>query len=236
MNKTLTPDNNSEMARCLKDLRKTERISAEEFGNRVGLSQNYITRIENGTIKKPSFETMSLIAQAASKLDVVKNHDINLNQYDTMFAKTVQSFSYVTEMSNSREIQSELITKMEGIESLVSEDGLKFINRHLHHLKLLKNLEEFIVESKRRTNQVTFAEWFKSTSTILLEIPNLVKGLNHYFTSIDINSDKDIEYKSNEFLCTLLNYLTVSSSLPISQDTVDDLLFDESSRPQIPSD
>jgi len=56
----------------IKDTRKKSGLSQKEFAVRMGVSQQVISRLENGEVDNPTIDTLSKIADAAGKKLVVE--------------------------------------------------------------------------------------------------------------------------------------------------------------------
>jgi transcriptional regulator with XRE-family HTH domain len=78
----------------IKEIRKALGITAEQLGKEVGISSSYILRIESGNVQNPSFATISKLAEVIANIDAVKNSKVDLNKFDSDFAKLILSFRY----------------------------------------------------------------------------------------------------------------------------------------------
>lgn len=130
-----------ELGRCIREIRKKEGLSAEEFGKRVGMAQAYLSRLEGGKIKKPSYNSIIKLAQEASKTKVVQHKDLNLDNYNTPFARLVQFF--LSEDKVSADYKKELYSdKLEFIANNLTESELDSIVSYFGYKKYILVLGE----------------------------------------------------------------------------------------------
>lgn len=110
---------------CIRDIRKAEGLTAEAFGERIGMAGTYITRIERDKVRTPSSDTISRIIQAICKFDVMKNHDFDLTPYDPSFTAQIIAVSHGSELNKNyrlNELSGKLMALGESIGSLDKEE------------------------------------------------------------------------------------------------------------------
>lgn len=171
----------TEMSRLIRDVRKIENLTAEELGKRIGLTQNYLTRLENGFIKNPSFSVISKIAESISETDAIINMDINLQDYKTPFSMLVMSYlkaSGITDNYNLAVNSTALNSILKNIESLDSSE-LASLEEFISYLKWKNSMDKYKKAMLNYTRKDKFAS----------EI-----GLNYLH---HLNSSKDTEDEIN---------------------------------------
>lgn len=78
----------------LKEIRVAIGMQAKELAEKVGKSATYISRIESGAIINTSFELVSSIARVIAESNDIKSGKVDLNKYNSDFAKLVLSYRY----------------------------------------------------------------------------------------------------------------------------------------------
>ncbi|MDU5261758.1 MAG: helix-turn-helix domain-containing protein, partial [Clostridium celatum] len=78
----------------LKEIRIAIGMQAKELAEKVGKSATYISRIESGAIINTSFELVSNIARVIAESNDIKSGKVDLNKYNSDFAKLVLSYRY----------------------------------------------------------------------------------------------------------------------------------------------
>ncbi|MDU3520904.1 MAG: helix-turn-helix domain-containing protein [Clostridium saudiense] len=78
----------------LKEIRLAIGMQAKELAEKVGKSATYISRIESGAIINTSFELVSSIARVIAESEEIKSSKVDLNKYNSDFAKLVLSYRY----------------------------------------------------------------------------------------------------------------------------------------------
>lgn len=64
----------SALALKIRELRKQKKLTQEQLAIKAGVSYTTLTKVENGAIKNPSFETVVAIAKGLEEsLDVLTN-------------------------------------------------------------------------------------------------------------------------------------------------------------------
>jgi DNA-binding XRE family transcriptional regulator len=64
--------NNLSVGLLIRDTRKKSGLTQKEFADRMGISQQAISRLEKGDIDNPTIDTLSKIAEVAGKKLVVE--------------------------------------------------------------------------------------------------------------------------------------------------------------------
>ena len=78
----------------LRELRKAVNMSVKELAEQIGKSPSYISRLESGSIHNTSYENVLMMAKVIAKTDAIVNGDVNLDEYDSDFAKLVFGCCY----------------------------------------------------------------------------------------------------------------------------------------------
>lgn len=73
----------------LREVRKAIGYTSEQLGEEVGMNPTYITRVENGTIKSPSFATVMKLAEVLSRSPQIINNEVDLSKYPGMFPRLI---------------------------------------------------------------------------------------------------------------------------------------------------
>ncbi|MDJ0305112.1 helix-turn-helix transcriptional regulator [Dehalobacter sp.] len=219
MNLNFNNDFDTEMARCLKDVRRVEGISAEEFGKRIGLTQNYITRIENGGIKNPSFDTVVKLAYELSKTNAIMHFDVKLTDYKTPFVDLIYCYLHQREIESNYTIQanenilSEITLGMDHLD----ESDLTFIADYVSFKRYSKAIHSLFYEaSKIGIQDEGFAYWLLNSFGNLLNNHSKIRDdIDKQFRNTKatdrINIDKLFGYIFNTLTLFVSNQ---SASLP----------------------
>lgn len=73
----------------LKEVRKAVGLSSEKIGKEIGVNPGYVSRVELGKIKTPSFDIITKIAELIGNSEKVINNEVNLLDFNSDFAKFV---------------------------------------------------------------------------------------------------------------------------------------------------
>lgn len=202
-----------EMARCIKDIRNKAGMTAEELATKVNMTRNYISRLENGAIASPSFNTVYRIADVLSKTKVVKQSDIKLDNYKTPFAFLVKA--YLTHQDVERQYiyktaNDDINFIMQNMEHLPEE--WIALGRHLiEHHKHTKSIRNFCLAISRcNAKPQEFAMWLGNTYLDLVKVSPEVSGTIGETYS-------EVKNGAEEEMSGLVNYLLNSLSLYIVQ-------------------
>ncbi len=216
MNKKLIEEkkHDTEMARLIKDVRDKERLTAEELGRRLGLTQNYMTRLENGLIKNPSFAAVSLIAQAISETKAIRDMEINLQDYRTPFSMLVQSYSkdkLNDIMYNPLTAEQETELAPNDLNEL-EDSELKLIRSYMQYKKFTKAVEPFLKRIRKYDfSSNGFAYDISNLYIQLLDSSDEVEhNLNELYKEICNSDDPSVAYKLLIYLLNIMELWLVS--------------------------
>jgi transcriptional regulator with XRE-family HTH domain len=83
----------AEFGRFIKDVRESERISAQELAALAGISttQN-ITRIERGVVTNPTYDTVERVMKAINKLNIIIQKEFKFDGYSQSLKDTLNRF------------------------------------------------------------------------------------------------------------------------------------------------
>lgn len=77
-------DRNATTAKLITDVREAMGLSKTQFAKHLGISTNYLSRIERGLSDNLSTEYALNIAKKLSQADVVKTRTVNLDNYESV--------------------------------------------------------------------------------------------------------------------------------------------------------
>ncbi len=159
--------NMSDLAKCVRDIRNAEGISAEELGEKAGVSANNITRFETGRIKNPSFDTVHKLIKAIADLDIVKFNNFDFSHYDKQISDLIKS-------------------SMTHDNTEFNKNKSNFIDRNLDYISGTEiDYINFYIKSKRFIHNTKISANRLNTS---------IKLLNDYIESNNIDHLKSTQY------------------------------------------
>lgn len=75
----------------IQELRKATGVTAKDLAEKIGKDASYVSKIEKGYIVNTSYDTVMSMAQVVADTEAIKSGEVNLNDYDSEFAKLVLS-------------------------------------------------------------------------------------------------------------------------------------------------
>ena len=133
----------------LREVRKAAGYTSEQLGQEVEMNPTYITRVENGTIKNPSFSTIMRLADIISKSSKIVTGEVNLSEYHGLFPKLVMVLKDQNTL-NQTYTQNRTLTKMKTLyenADILTEAEYLVISNYAkykkHIISVETNIEQF---------------------------------------------------------------------------------------------
>lgn len=75
----------------IQELRKATGVTAKDLAEKIGKDASYVSKIEKGYIINTSYDIVMSMAQVVADTEAIKSGKLDLNDYDSEFAKLVLS-------------------------------------------------------------------------------------------------------------------------------------------------
>ena len=83
----------NDLGKCLRDLRLTMGLSADELAKRCGISSGpTLTRLEQGAVGTPTFTTIYKLLDYLGKMDAIDEHKFDLDKYSHETIRIMNAF------------------------------------------------------------------------------------------------------------------------------------------------
>jgi len=190
--------NISELGKCVRAIRESANLSAEELAVKAGLQSGpTITRFETGRAQNPTFETIYKLVNYLSQLDIIKQKDFDFGGYSSDIVKLITAFSDETprEYRNSKnENINEHINYLERNAEIIDNTLLENFNFFIQSKSeygvtyiTLNNIDTAIKDKNVNINEIPYVDYI---CNILME--NKERFMEHVKKVIEVKSLESI--------------------------------------------
>lgn len=163
----------------MQELRKAAGITAKEVAEKIGKDATYISKIEKGYILNTSYDTVISIAKVIADSEAIQSGKIDLNDYDSEFARLVLScrFNYMKDVYDYVKNNKEIEEYSKIIRNLNNDDLNTFraVISHRRAEKIYNEIKndlnrEILKQSKAKNIKKYFKDLKSSNKKITLKI------------------------------------------------------------------
>lgn len=197
-----------EMARIIKGIRQNENLTAEEFGRRIGMTQNYLGRLEAGLIKNPGLFTVAKIAKAIAMSNAIKDGVIDLNNYKGTFAILVRGYISAEGIKvEHKTVPNDIVDYVRASLDDINKNTVQFIANSISYNYLNEAVRNLLSETAKFKFSNGFAlDMVKLVNEAITSQPEFSNRLNDLYSHALIN-DRASDVLILEFISGITDWI-----------------------------